>query len=70
MIYGIRLRAYPKKPFYKNKYISAKVDVYNGTEFKYEILKDNKYCKYKPTEPKKWQSLRIFFYNITRFYSC
>ena len=52
MIYGIRLRAYPKKLFYKNKYISAKVDVYNGTEFKYEILKDNKYCKYIPREPK------------------
>ena len=37
---------------YNNKYISAKVDVYNGTEFKYKILKDNKHCKYIPIEPK------------------
>ena len=31
---------------YKNIYISARVDAYNGTEFKYEVLKDNKHCKY------------------------
>ena len=27
-------------------------NVYNGTEFKYNVLKDNKYCKYITIEPK------------------
>ena len=57
MKYGIRLKVYLKKnfikkPLYNNKYISAKIDVYNGTEFEYKALKDNKHCKYICIEPK------------------
>ena len=61
MKYGIRLKAYPKNNLIKkslcyNKYISTKMKIYNNTihtEFKYKkILKDNKYCKYIPIEPK------------------
>ena len=28
------------------------VDIYNGTEFKYKVLKRNKHCKYISIEPK------------------
>ena len=57
MKYGIRLKGYSKKnlikkTLYNNKYISAKIDVYNGTEFEYKVLKDNKRCKYIFIEPK------------------
>ena len=46
-------KEFDTKPLYNNRYISAKVDVYNGTEFKYKILKDNKHCKYIFIRPKK-----------------
>ena len=40
---------------YNNKYVSAKIKIYNDTirtKFKYKILKDNKHCKYITMEPK------------------
>ena len=63
MKHGIRLKAYPKENLIKHrcvtniyKYISTKIKIYNDTihtEFKdKKILKDNKYCKYIPIEPK------------------
>ena len=45
-------KEFDKKLRFNNRYISAKVDVYNGTEFKYKVLKDNKHCKYISIEPK------------------
>ena len=45
-------KKFDEKPLYNNRYICAKVDVYNGTEFKYKMLKDNQHCKYIPIEPK------------------
>ena len=45
-------KEFDKKPLYNNRYISAKIDVYNGTEFKNKALKDNKHCKFISTEPK------------------
>ena len=65
-IKGLFKKKFDKKPLYNNRYISAKIDDYNGTEFKYKVLKDNKHCKYMPIEPKKWQSLRIFIHDIIR----
>ena len=54
MKYGIRIlkKEFDKKPIYDNKYISAKIDTNNGTEFEYRILKDNKHCKYTTIKPK------------------
>ena len=49
MKYGIRLfkKGFDKKPIYDNKYISAKVDVYNGTEFEHiKSIKGVKSIKY------------------------
>ena len=51
-IKSLSKKEFDKKLLYSNKYISAKVDVYNGTEFKYKISKDNKHCKCIPIEPK------------------
>ena len=60
MKYEIRLKAHPKevlikKPLYKDKYISTKTKIYNGTihtEFKHKkILKDKKHCNCIPIKP-------------------
>ena len=45
-------KEFDKKPLYNNRYITAKEDVYNGTEFKYKVLRDNKHCNYISIEPK------------------
>ena len=42
-----------KKTLHNNRYISAKIDIYNATVFEQKILKDNKHCKYISIEPKK-----------------
>ena len=57
MRYGIKLKTYSKKefdkkPLHNNRYIIPQVDIYNGTEFKYKVLKRNKHCKYISIEPK------------------
>ena len=49
MKYGIRLKAYLKKPLYNNRYIDTKI---NGTEFEHKVLKGNKHRNI-PIEPKK-----------------
>ena len=42
MKYGTRLKAYFKKIFIKNQYMSPKV---NGKQFEHKILEGNKHCK-------------------------
>ena len=43
-------KEFNRKPVYNNKYINAKIKIYNDimyTKFKYKkILNDNKHCKY------------------------
>ena len=44
-------KEFDTNPIYINKYISAKIDAYNGTEFENRVLKDNKHCNIS-IEPK------------------
>ena len=37
-IKSLSKKEFDKEPLYNNKHITSKVDVYMGTEFKYEIL--------------------------------
>ena len=57
-------KEFDQKPLYNNRSISAKVDVYNGTEFKYKVLKDNKHCKYISIEPKHDTRYEYLFINL------